>query len=371
MNSSTCCKVVLWSKKMTGLFDTLKINRLEINNRFIRSATMDSMAENGLVSDAELKLYEDLGKGEIGLIISHGLYPTQEGKASPGQLSVHTDEAIPSLTKLVKRVHDNGGKIAAQILHGGWLCSPQVTGLAPVGPSAVTNPQSGIQVRELSGDEIYQLIDSYKQASFRIIESGFDAIQLHAAHSWILSAFLSPVTNKRDDEWGGNTEKRANLVKRTCEVIREVVGNDFPILVKLGIKDYHPEGKSIESGVAQAKILEKTGVDSIEVSEGIEEDLFHHIRAEATRPYYLDECRQVKNALSVPVMLVGGIRKPGDMQKIVEDGTADAISMCRPFIMDPYLVKNIRNASLDGSKCTSCNKCMLQMRRGKLQCVLV
>jgi 2,4-dienoyl-CoA reductase-like NADH-dependent reductase (Old Yellow Enzyme family) len=356
---------------MTSLFDTLKINGLEIGNRFIRSATMDSMAENGMVSDAELKLYEDLGKGEIGLIMSHGLYPTQEGKASPGQLSVHTDEAIPSLTKLVQKVHKNGGKIAAQILHGGWLCNPRVTGVPPVGPSAITNPQSGVQVRELSSDEIYELVDSYKQASRRIIESGFDGIQLHGAHSWLLSVFLSPVTNKRDDEWGGNNEKRATLVKRICEGIREVAGKNYPVMVKLGIKDYHPEGKSIKEGIEQAKILENSGVDSIEVSEGLEEDFFHHIRAEATSPYYVEECRQVKKALSIPVMLVGGVRTLYDMKKIIDDGVADAVSMCRPFIMDPYLVKNIRAASSDGSKCTSCNKCIRQMGQGKLQCVLL
>ncbi|MBN2239509.1 MAG: NADH:flavin oxidoreductase [Dehalococcoidales bacterium] len=356
---------------MPGLFDPLLINKLEMPNRFVRSATMDSMAENGLVSDAELKLYEDLGKGEIGLIISHGLYPAQEGKASPGQLSAHDDDSIPSLTRLVNKVHENGGRIAAQILHGGWLCSPEVTGLAPVGPSAITNPQSGVQVRELSGDEVYELVDSYVQASRRIIESGFDGVQLHAAHGWILSMFLSPVTNKRNDEWGGTAEKRANLVKKICEGIRNIAGKDFPVMVKLGIKDYHPEGKAIEDGILQAKILEDAGVDSIEVSEGIEEDFFHHIRADVTSPYYQEEGRQTKQSLSKPVMLVGGMRKLKDMQEVIESGTADAISMCRPYIMDPYLVKHIRDGSIDGSHCTSCNRCMMEMRKGSLRCVLV
>lgn len=356
---------------MPSLFDPLKINKLNIQNRFIRSATMDSMAENGMVSEAELKMYKDLGKGDIGLIISHGLYPVQEGKASPGQLSVHTDKAIPSLTRLVKAVHENGGKIAAQILHGGWLCTSQVTGLVPVGPSATTNPQSGIQIRELTSDEVYQLVDSYVQAFRRIVESGFDGVQLHAAHSWILSAFLSPATNKRTDEWGGTAEKRTNLVKKIGEGIRNIAGNDFPVMVKLGIKDYHPEGKSIEEGILQAQILESAGFDSIEVSEGLEQDFFHHIRADVTDPYYLEECRKAKSALSVPVMLVGGMRKLKDFEEVIDSGTADAVSMCRPFIMDPYLVKHLRDGSTDGSKCTSCNKCMRGMGQGKLRCVLV
>ncbi len=332
---------------------------------------MDSLADNSMVSEAELRMYENLGKGEIGLIFSHGLFPSREGKASPGQLGVDTDESIRSLTKLVGKVHDNGGKIAAQILHGGWLCNPDVTGLAPVGPSATTNPQSGIKIRELTSDEVYGLVDSYAQAAGRIQDAGFDGVQLHAAHSWVLSAFLSPATNRRTDEWGGSTEKRTSLVIKICEGIRKTVGNDFPLMVKLGIKDYHPEGKSIEDGILQAQILESAGVDSIEVSEGLEQDFFHHIRPDATAPYYLEECSRVKQALSIPVMLVGGMRKLEDMQKVIDSGVADAISMCRPFIMDPCLVKNLQNGSADGSQCTSCNQCMRGMGQGKLECVLV
>jgi 2,4-dienoyl-CoA reductase-like NADH-dependent reductase (Old Yellow Enzyme family) len=185
-----------------------------------------------------------------------------------------------------------------------------------------------------------------------------------------LSAFLSPATNKREDEWGGSTEKRAKLVVDICRGIRAAAGEDYPVMVKLGIKDYHPEGKTIEEGVQQAILLEESGVDSIEVSEGLEEDFFHHIRADATEPYYLDECRRVKQSLSVPVMLVGGMRKLKDMRGVVEGGIADAVSMCRPFIMDPYLVKNMREVLNKESDCTSCNECMKRMGQGKLSCVL-
>lgn len=355
---------------MTNLFDTLNINTMHLSNRFVRSATMDSMANNGVVSEAEIELYRDLGKGEIGLIVSHGLYPTQEGKCSPGQLSAHNDAAIHSLSILVDTVHQGGGKIAAQILHGGWMCNPAVTGLPPIGPSAIVHPRSRLQIRELSGNEIYELVEAYVQAARRIIEAGFDAVQLHGAHSWLLSTFLSPATNRRNDEWGGSPEKRSNLVRRICEGIKKIAGKDYPVLIKLGIKDYHPEGKSAEEGIEQAKLLEASGVDAIEVSEGLEEDFFHHIRPDVMSPYYLEECRQAKKALSIPVILVGGMRQLKDMRAVINDGIADAVSMCRPFIMDPYLVKNIHDGSSDGSKCTSCNECMARMREGKLRCVL-
>ncbi len=353
---------------MNDMFDNLNINKMEINNRFVRSATMDSMAEGGKVTDPEIKLYRDLGKGEIGLIISHGLFPTREGQASPGQLSVHTDEAIPSLKKLVDVVHENSGKIVAQILHGGWRCREQITGVSPVGPSALVNPNSGIQIRELSSDEIYELVESYVQATRRIIEAGFDGVQLHGAHSWLLSAFLSPATNKRDDEWGGSAAKRANLVRLICQGIRKMAGTDYPVLVKLGIKDYHPEGKSVSDGIEQAKILESAGLDALEVSEGIEADQSHHIRINAMNPYYVDECRQVKEALSIPVILVGGMRKLKDMQAIIDGNIADAVSMCRPFVMNPYLVKNFREGTTDTSDCVSCNECLSKMRQAQLRC---
>ena len=357
---------------MANLFDILKINKLELRNRFVRSATMDGLADQSMVSDAELNLYRELGRGEIGLIISHGLFPTQEGKCGNGQLSASADAAIPSLSRLVKAVHEGDGKIAAQILHGGWMCRQETTGLQPVGPSAVVHPRSGLPVRELSSEEIHGLVEDYIQAARRIIDAGFDGIQLHGAHSWLLSAFLSPVTNKRQDEWGGTAKKRANLLLRICRGIRQLAGPSYPIMVKLGIKDYHPEGKSISDGIEQAKLLEAAAVDSIEVSEGLEQDFFHHIRLNAMTPYYLDECRQVKQALSIPVMLVGGMRKLSDMQAIIDEGASDAISMCRPFIMDPHLIKHLREGLTDSSECTSCNGCSGGRRKpGELICSLL
>jgi 2,4-dienoyl-CoA reductase-like NADH-dependent reductase (Old Yellow Enzyme family) len=355
---------------VAGIFDPLMINKLVLSNRFVRSATMDSMADNGKVSDAELAMYGELAKGEIGLIVSHGLYPVKEGQASPGQLSVHNDEAVTSLSQLTRIVHTHGGKIVAQILHGGWLCRPEVTGTLPVGPSATTHPRTGQPIRELSTNEVYQLVDDFIQAAKRIIEAGFDGIQLHGAHSWLLSAFLSPATNHREDEWGGSPEKRANFVRSIGRGIRLMAGPDYPLMIKLGLKDYHPQGKNTSEGIEQARALQADGMDAIEISEGLEEDFFHHIRPDAVNPYYVAECREARKLLSVPLILVGGMRKLKDMREIIEDGVADAISMCRPFIMNPHLVKNLRQGVIDGSGCTSCNKCLGEMAQGRLRCVL-
>ena len=354
----------------TSIFQPFKINNSVINNRFVRSATVDNLGSNGIVTDSQLELYRKLGKGGIGLIITGGLFPTRDGQAARGQLGAHEDKVIPSLKRLTDTVHKSGGKIAAQILHGGFRCNPQVSGLQPVGPSAFTIQDTGQDVRELSGDEIYELIDAYVQATQRIIEAGFDAVQLHGAHGWLISAFLSPVMNRRQDEWGGTPEKRANFPRLICRNIRHMAGPDYPVLIKLGFKDYHQDGKTLSEGIAVARILQSSGIDAIEVSEGIEDDWGHHIRPNAVSPYYLEECREARKQISLPLILVGGMRKLRDMQRIVDDGIADAISMCRPFIRDPYIVNKFLEGIAECSDCNSCNGCIEQMQRGNIHCTL-
>jgi 2,4-dienoyl-CoA reductase-like NADH-dependent reductase (Old Yellow Enzyme family) len=355
---------------MPNLFDTLTVNKLKLRNRFIRSATCESLGDQGKVTDPLLALYRELAGGEIGLIIIGGLYPKKDGQVSHGQLGAHTDETIPGLKRLVRTVHENASKIAAQLMHSGWNCRSEVTGLQPVGPTSMVNPWTGLRVRELSGDEIYELAELFIQSAGRVVEAGFDAIQLHAAHSHIISSFLSPVTNKRQDEWGGSPEKRSNFLHRIYSGIRELVGPDYPILVKLGLVDYHAEGKQLSEGVDIARSLEADGVDAIEVSEGLEQDPIHHIRLNATSPYYVLECHRVRRVLHLPLILVGGMRELQGMQMVLDEGIADAISMCRPFIMDPHIVRKFREGSTNTSQCTSCNGCLKQGRKGSINCIL-
>jgi 2,4-dienoyl-CoA reductase-like NADH-dependent reductase (Old Yellow Enzyme family) len=355
---------------MPSLFDPLQINHLRLPNRLVRSATFDNLGRDGMVTEPQIRLYDDLSKGDIGLIISGGLYPTRDGMGGHGQLSADSDEAIPSLRSLASAVHANGGRIAGQILHCGFRSRESETGLQPVGPSALPAADSGNSVRELSGEEIHKMVDAYVQAARRIAEAGFDAVQLHGAHGWFLSAFLSPVMNRRNDEWGGSMEGRARFLRWICRGIRKMAGPDFPLLVKLGLRDYHPGGKELSEGIAVARMLEDDGIDAIEVSEGIEEQWGHHIRKEAVRPYYLEECREARRILTKPLILVGGMRQAGDMQAVLDEGAADAVSLCRPFIQDPRLVVRLRNRHADGSICNSCNACCERMIEGRFGCAL-
>jgi 2,4-dienoyl-CoA reductase-like NADH-dependent reductase (Old Yellow Enzyme family) len=354
---------------MSGIFEPFQINHLHIKNRFVRSATVDNLGKNQAVSQAQLDFYRELAIGEVGLIISSGLFPSLDGWAAPGQLGIHEDSMLPSLKKLADEVHRHGGKIAAQLMHAGWFGNPRQSGLQLVGPTATVNPANQLPVRELSGDEVYEHIDQFVQAGRRAIEAGFDAVQIHAAHGWLVSAFLSPVTNRRQDEWGGSAEKRAAFVVKIVEGIRRLAGPDYPVLIKLGLKDYHPQGKTIDEGIASARLFIQAGLDAVEVSEGVEEEPFHHIRQNATRPYYEEECRRAAKVLDKPLILVGGMRRLEDMEKIVEEGTAAAVSLCRPFIMDQHIVSRFRQGTLKESACISCNGCITEMHRQTIRCV--
>lgn len=353
---------------MTNLFKPLRINSLTIKNRFVRSATVDNLGENMLVTDAQLNFYRELARGEVGLIVSSGLFPSLDGWAAPGQLGIHTDEMILSLKQITDTVHASGGKIVAQLMHAGWFGNPELCGLQTVGPSETVNPANNLKVRELSSDEIEEKLNEFIQAGARAAEAGFDGVQIHAAHGWLVSAFLSPVTNRRDDKWGGTASKRANFVIKITEGLRKVTGPDYPILIKLGIKDYHSKGKSIDEGISSANMFIDAGMDAIEVSEGVEEIPFNHIRLGEISPYYVDDCKKAKDAISKPIILVGGMRNLSEMESILDDGIADAISMCRPFIMDQHIVRKFEEGSSQKSLCTSCNKCIQTMLERNLHC---
>ncbi|MCP4624002.1 MAG: NADH:flavin oxidoreductase [bacterium] len=356
---------------MPNLFDPLAINTLEIKNRFVRSATMDTLADEGKVTDDLLALYRELVEGETGLVITGGIYVRKDGQIVPGELAADTDETIPSLKKLTDAVHRAGGKIAAQLLHAGWGSHPNITGSQPLAPSPIVHPFMKEESRELSGDEILELIDAYVQAAQRAVEAGFDAVQLHSAHGRLPCTFLSPAANRREDEWGGSPENRARFLRLICQGIRARVGRDYPILVKLGLKDYHPEGKPLAEGISTAKALESDGVDCIEVSEGFEAELHYHIRRDEMSPYYTEECRQTRQALSIPLIQVGGMRELKDMQSILDNGTADAVSMCRPFIMDPHIVRKFREKLTHESDCISCNDCFKFLPGVRFQCAQI
>lgn len=350
---------------MSKLFDPIQIGNMTVKNRFVRSATHDNYGNvDGSLSEQEFKLYEALAQNQVGLIITaHSYVQHPLGRASLNQNGIYEDRLIEDYRKLADMVHAYGSKLVVQISHAGRQTTPDtINGLSPVAPSPVPDGATGINPRELTEPEILQLIDDYVKAMVRVKASGCDGVQVHMAHGYLLAQFLSPYTNQRTDQWGGSVENRTRILREIITQGRQAVGSDFPILVKLNSRDAK-EGQgylTLEDVVYTAKMLEQHGVDAIEISGGMREDrrimAATGILQQEQEAYFSAAAKAVKEAVQVPILLVGGVRSKSVMEKVLTENIADLISMSRPFVRDPNLVVRLK-AGQDKVTCISCNAC--------------
>ena len=344
------------------LLTPVRVGRLEIPNRFVRSATHEFMAEeDGTVTDRLIELYRRLAEGEAGLIITGHAYVHPRGKASPRQTGVYDDRFVEGLRRLTEAVRPFPGKIFLQIAHAGRQTKEKLCGGIPAAPSAVYEPTVKITPQEMTAADIRETIRDFVQAGRRAKEAGFDGVQLHVAHGYLLSSFISPHTNRRADEWGGSTAGRAKIVIEIVRGLKGICGPDFPLIVKLNSDDFLPGGLHLEESVEIAHILEDEGICGIEVSGGTAESgrgsVWRGLRAEDEEGYFVENAAAVKRAVGVPVFGLGGNRTFAVMEKFIREGKADLISLSRPFIREPYLVKKFRAGEIRKSECISCNKC--------------
>ncbi len=346
------------------LFAPYRIRDLKMKNRFMRSATWDGTADAaGGVTDASVALYRELGKGHIGLIVTGHAFVSLSGQAGPGQYGIYSDELIPGLRRLTEAVHQNGGAIAVQIAHAG-INSAYLESKGNPALAVSASPETPRPHREMTGEDIEAIIAEFEAAAQRAVDAGFDAVQLHGAHGYLMSQFLSPLTNHRTDKWGGTPENRHRFHREVVRRVRRKVGKDFPLLIKFGVKDDQEGGLAIEEGLEAARQMVAGGIDGIEVSGGI--GMTSVAKGEA---YFRDRAAAVKRRVSVPVMAVAGIRSIATAQDIVDSGDADMISMSRPFIREPGLIARWDSDAREAAKCVSCSRCFVFPRRGlPLQC---
>ena len=351
------------------LFEPFRIGKLELRNRFVRSATWDATAESsGAATDASVARYRELGQGGVGLIVSGYAFISPLGQAVPGQYGVHTDDMIPGLRRLVQAAHQGGTKIALQIVHAGigsdYLRRKGTTVLAVSRMPAMKRAH-----REMTEEEIEAIISDFAAAAVRAQEAGFDAVQLHGAHGYLMSQFISPLFNHRTDNWGGSAESRRRFHLEVTKKVRQAIGKDFPLTIKFGIQDDREGGLSLSEGVDTARQMVEQGTDAIEVSAGVGMAIQTVKEGDPEQAYFRERAVAVKQAVTVPVMLVGGIRSLKMAQTIVDSGDADLISMCRPFIREPGLVSRWQGGEEGSALCISCNKCMAIVGRGEpLEC---
>jgi 2,4-dienoyl-CoA reductase-like NADH-dependent reductase (Old Yellow Enzyme family) len=347
---------------MNILFTPIRIGSLTIPNRFVRSATHAYLADDeGRVTDRLIELARRLAEGEVGLIITGHAFVQLSGKASPRQIGVSDDRFIEGLARIPAAVHAFPTRVVLQIAHAGRQTKPKLCGCTPVSPSPVYDPVSKVRPRELATGEIKALIAAFVAAAGRAKLAGFDGVQLHAAHGYLLSSFLSPHTNRRVDEWGGTVQNRARLLLEILRGIKAACGRGFPVIVKLNSTDFLEGGLAVDEAVRIAGLLDAAGIDGIEVSGGMAEagqgSIWPGLRSEADEGYFVESAARVKAAVRVPVFGLGGIRTLAVAERMVADGRVDLVSMSRPFIRDPHLVKHFREGSVTKSACISCNKC--------------
>jgi 2,4-dienoyl-CoA reductase-like NADH-dependent reductase (Old Yellow Enzyme family) len=270
---------------------------------------------------------------------------------------------------MVDAVHGAKGKMVAQISHAGFFANAKWSGASPVGVSPA-DAYAKSPRRILTEREIREIVESFGRAARRARETGFDGIQLHAAHGYLMSQFLSPVFNKRTDSYGGPVENRARALVETLHEVRSAVGKDYPVLVKLNSEDGLEAGLTVEDSLEVGRRLQNEGIDAVEVSGGtvVSETLNPSrpgIKSEEKEAYFRNAAKAFKEALDVPIILVGGIRSPGLAEKLLEQGVADYFSMSRPLIREPALVKRWASGDRAKARCLSDNQCFRPGREGQ------
>jgi 2,4-dienoyl-CoA reductase-like NADH-dependent reductase (Old Yellow Enzyme family) len=380
------------------LFEPGRMGPLQLPNRIVKSATRENRADaDGRPTAATRRFYRRLARGGSGLILTGDAYVHPSGQSGPRQNGAHSVEALEGWRPITEDLHATGVKIALQLTHGGRQVKPRAGAKRdPVAPSAVPNFLYFTRPRAMRIQEIRRTIDDFATAAARARAVGFDAVQLHAAHGYLIAQFLSPLTNRRRDAWGGNSRRRFRFLAETYRAVRRAVGDDFAVLCKLNLDDFTVVGLTPRQSFRYARWLSQMGIDGLEISGGVYETGLMISRGQAPlemlaykrhrllrtalrlvlaaqRPrfrfkenYFLPLAAAVKPSLTTPLILVGGIRRREAAERILKRGWADFISMARPLLREPDLPLRWRHGRQSRSRCIACNRCLGAMEQDRI-----
>jgi len=338
---------------------------------------MPPMATNfagpdGSANERHMAYYVERARGGVGYITFEHTGVLKQGRAFPNMALIDSDQNIPSFKKLVEAIHQENGKIVIQINHAGRQTSSSTTGSPIVAPSAIPCPVRKEMPQELSIEEIQKIVEAFAMAAWRVKESGADGVEIHMAHGYLINQFLSPFSNKRTDQYGDDAERRMRMAMEVLRAVRNKVGPDFLVLCRLSADEYVEGGLKLEDAKEIAKALEINGADGLHVSACVAAS--GHLNHP---PYYVEEgvfvhlAQGIKSVVGIPVITVGRIRTPQLANQILEENKADLISMGRALIADPHLpLKTLQGRSQEILPCISCNRCILSIRKGALQCAV-
>lgn len=362
---------------MRKVFDETRINGMTLANRLVRSATWEGMCEeDGRPTPKLAVFYANLAKGGIGLLITGYTFIRSDGKQFAGQMGIQSDAFADQLRALTRAVHAEGGKICIQLVHCGGQSSSRVIGGRPLAPSAIEVKQYPEIPAELSVADIEALVRAFGEGAARARECGFDAVQLHAAHGYLINQFLSPLTNRRTDAYGGTVENRCRFLQEVYRSVRSAVGKDFPVLIKLNGDDYVAGGLEADDALFAARALDEDGADAIEVSAGTPASgdrtpVRQGIERREQEAYNLPLAARIKEAVSCPVMVVGGFRTYEIVEGVVRRGEVDYVAIARPLIREPQLPRRWQEGDEAKARCISCNGCFKPgLKEGGIYCVV-
>ena len=371
--------MIRYNTAMKTLFENNSLANIVIANRFVRSATFEGLADKeGAVTQRLTDYMVDLVHGHVGLIITGHAFVSKDGKASPLQMGIHDDSLTEGLAAMVADVHKAGGRIVAQLAHAGCQANKDCTGTEAIGPSVVHDKDGNPRCRQMSTEDIAQLVEAFAVAAKRAQLAGFDGVQIHSAHGYLLSQFLSPHYNKRQDSYGGSVENRARIHLEIIAAIKAITADQFPVMIKMNSEDFFDDGMTIEEMLETAALLETAGIAAIEISGGTLESPIEvsPVRTAKTRKgkdelYYRNAATRYKEKISVPLILVGGIRTLATAEEVVNTNLADYVALSRPLIRQPHLIKQWKQGNTEKATCISCNLCFKPAMSGEgIYCVV-
>ena len=322
------------------LQNAIQIGKLTLKNRLAMPPMATGKTDNGLVTDELIAYYRDRAHFSApGLIILEHAFITPAGRANAGQLSIADDDCIAGLSRLVQAIHEAGSAVIAQLNHAGGSAEPETPGVN-LSASAVPSPrkpEAGTP-REMTAQEIHETAAAFARAAVRAVKAGCDGVEIHSAHSYLLNQFYSPLTNKRTDEYGVQTmENRLRFHLEAIAAVREAVGPDVPIALRLGGADYLPGGSTEADAVEACKLFETAGIDLIDLSGG----MCGYVRPEHPEAgYFSSMSEKVKAAVHTPVMVTGGVRTIADAEQLLEDSKADIIGVGRALFRDAHWLEH-------------------------------
>jgi 2,4-dienoyl-CoA reductase-like NADH-dependent reductase (Old Yellow Enzyme family) len=353
---------------MSKLFEPISIGTLEAPNRFVRSATAERLSDGEGHPLSELKeMYVALARGGVGLIITGHAYVHPGGRCHAGMSGIYDDSLIEAWSEITGAVREAGARIAIQINHGGRQCDPAVIDGPLLAPSPIPLSAGAPRPGEMGERDIRRTIHAFADAAGRAKEAGFDAVQIHGAHGYLVHAFNSPASNWRRDAWGGILTRRMRFLEEVTAAVRDVVGGEYPVFIKLGTVDFCRDGLTEDDGVEIISHLADMGLDAVEISGGIANTKVgarsRHagntrtgIRSQEDEAYFLPIARKARAVTDLPILLVGGMRSREVMERVLDEGSADMISICRPLIREPDLPNRLRDGQ-PAATCISCNQC--------------